>query len=127
VVVEEGSEDNWQMGNADAEAAASAPRPQGQNTNPKFGSGAKRRPTKTKNEYGSLNKGKRKTNHMLIAAPYSLSAHERGQLGPVDYLAGPGDVWESRLKADGTRVVRRELFTNTHVPFIATARATPET
>ena len=38
---------------------------------------------------------------MLIATPYSLSAHERGQLGPVDYLAGPGDVWESRLKAEG--------------------------
>ena len=37
---------------------------------------------------------------MLIATPYSLSAHERGQLGPVDYLAGPGDVWESRLKAE---------------------------
>jgi len=36
--------------------------------------------------------------HMLIAAPYSLSAHERDQLGLVDYVAGPGDVWESRLK-----------------------------
>ena len=30
-----------------------------------------------------------------------MSAHERGQLGPVDYLAGPGDVRESRLKAEG--------------------------
>ena len=40
---------------------------------------------------------------LLIATPYALSAHERGQLGPVDYLAGPGDVWESRLKAEGTR------------------------
>jgi len=38
---------------------------------------------------------------MLIATPYSLSAHERGQLGPVDYLAGSGDVWETRLKAEG--------------------------
>ena len=38
---------------------------------------------------------------MLIATPYALSAHERGQLGPVDYLAGSGDVWESRLKAEG--------------------------
>ena len=38
---------------------------------------------------------------MLIAAPYSLSAHERGQLGLVDYLVGSGDVWGSRLKAKG--------------------------
>jgi len=42
---------------------------------------------------------------MLIAAPYSLSAYEKGQLGPVDYLAGPGDVWGSRLKAEGTLLV----------------------
>ena len=36
---------------------------------------------------------------MLIATPCFLSAHERGQLGLMDYLAGPGDEWESRLKA----------------------------
>ena len=40
---------------------------------------------------------------MLIAAPYSLSAHERGQLGLVDYLVGSGDVWGSRLKAEGRK------------------------
>ena len=37
-------------------------------------------------ENESINKGKRETrrHQMLIAAPYSVSAHERGQLGPVD-------------------------------------------
>ena len=53
------------------------------------------------NENEGLNKGKRETNHMPIATPNSMSAHERSQLGLVDYLAGPGDVWESRLKTGG--------------------------
>ena len=67
-----------------------------QNTYPELGSGTMGRPT---NDNDSLNKGKRETNHVI--EHLTLSAHERGQLGPVDYLAGPGDVWESRLKAEG--------------------------
>ena len=46
----------------------------------------------------SVERRKSKNTH---GPPYSLSAHERGQLGLVDYLAGSGDVWESRLKAEG--------------------------
>ena len=35
----------------------------------------------------------------LLMLSYSgVSAHT---VGPVDYLAGSGDVWESRLKAEG--------------------------
>ena len=58
-----------------------------------------RAPLQLRNDNGSLNKGKRGR----LETTYALSAHERGQLGPVGYLAGPGDVWKSRLKAEGPR------------------------